>query len=132
MKSYVVYLDQHQAKVFEFQKGEKHKESFSTGSDGRTGHSSQKHAHGKHVEHPSPEEKKFYHDLAHRLGDASEILILGPGLGKVHFQKHLEEHHKPLSTKVVGVETLDHITENQMLAHARKFFRAHDLFSAIG
>jgi stalled ribosome rescue protein Dom34 len=70
----------------------------------------------------------FYAGIAAALADAKEILITGPGQEKVAFAKHLEYHLPGTADKVVGVETVDHPTDPQLLAYARKYFLKVDLF----
>jgi hypothetical protein len=40
--------------------------------------------------------------------------------------KHLHAHDPKIADKVVGVETIDHPTDGQLVAYARKYFVAKD------
>lgn len=54
------------------------------------------------------------------------MLLVGPEDAKTHFQQHLERHHhEALGKKVIGVETVDHPTDGQIVALAKKFLKAH-------
>lgn len=53
--------------------------------------------------------------------NAAEILILGPGEAKTELMGQLEKTNG-LSAKVVGVETTDQLTENQIAAAVRDYF----------
>jgi stalled ribosome rescue protein Dom34 len=75
--------------------------------------------------HPTDEEH-FFRDVARALDGAEEILVVGPAQAKLEFMKHVREHDKPLAAKVLGVETVDHPTDGQLVAHARKYFRIAD------
>jgi stalled ribosome rescue protein Dom34 len=75
--------------------------------------------------HP-PEDQAYFHKVAEALMGAEEILVLGPANAKTEFIKHLSTHDHELSKKVVAVETVDHPTDGQVLAYARKHFRAID------
>ena len=55
-----------------------------------------------------------------------EVLIAGPGSAKTELVKHIEQHDPTLKKKVVGVETIDHPSDGQLVAHARKYFSAAD------
>ncbi|HYM23543.1 MAG TPA: hypothetical protein VEU08_10050, partial [Vicinamibacterales bacterium] len=85
-----------------------------------------------HVKSGSPsgthiaDEPQFYRDVAEALGDAREILVAGPSTAKTEFVKFLQRHAAPVSRCVVGVETLDRLTDNQLLVEARKFFARAD------
>ena len=73
-----------------------------------------------------PEDQRYFHKVAEALADAEEILVVGPANAKTEFVKHLQSHDKALAKKVVAVETVDHPSDGQLLAYARKHFRALD------
>lgn len=122
MANYVVWIDREHAKIFELHPNEvietnmkRHEIRHHTGAE-------KEHNHQKHGE-------KFFCDVAHHLNTAHEILLVGPGQAKDQFKAHLEKHHHgSISNKVVGVETVDHPTDNQVVALAKKFFKAHLAF----
>jgi stalled ribosome rescue protein Dom34 len=62
----------------------------------------------------------YYDEVIGQIRDADSILIVGPGVAKHELQKRLEE--KRLDAKVVGVETVDHLTEPQLTAKVRQHF----------
>ena len=72
------------------------------------------------------EDQKYYHDIAHALEGASEVLVVGPANAKLKFIKHIHAHDKDLVDKIIGVETVDHPTDAQIVAYARKYFFAKD------
>jgi stalled ribosome rescue protein Dom34 len=74
----------------------------------------------------APEDQKYYHDIAKSLDGASEILVVGPANAKLQFIKHVHAHDKDLVDKIIGVETVDHPTDAQVVAYARKYFVAKD------
>jgi len=41
------------------------------------------------------------------------------------FSEELHKNHKPLSTKIKGVKKADSMTENQVKAWVRDFFKSH-------
>jgi hypothetical protein len=65
------------------------------------------------------------------MGAAHEILIVGPSTAKIAFKKHLHRRQPALAKKVVAVETLNHPSEGELLAYARKYFKAVDQMSGI-
>ncbi len=73
-----------------------------------------------------PEDQHFYHEVVEALKGAEEILIVGPANAKLNLIKHIHHHDQPMSSKVVGVETVDHPTDGQLVAYARKYFTAAD------
>ena len=94
------------------------------------------HAHGsgEHLHHRAgvgndgraPDGHRFYETVAQHLATAGEILLAGPGTAKTELMHHLERKHPALAKRVVKVETLDHPTDGQLLALARKQFKAID------
>ncbi|RPJ86456.1 MAG: hypothetical protein EHM18_06150 [Acidobacteria bacterium] len=68
---------------------------------------------------------EYYDHVISRIRDAESILIFGPGEAKVELQKRLER--ESLSGRVVGVETVDKMTDRQIAARVRQHFpeRSH-------
>jgi len=74
----------------------------------------------------APEDQHYYHEIAQHLAGTEEILVVGPANAKTEFMRHLEKHDHGLKSKVVAVEPLDHPTDNQIAAFARKYFKRVD------
>jgi len=74
----------------------------------------------------TPEDQDYYHRVAQALAGASEILIVGPAQAKLQLVKHIHSHEPALVSKVIGVETVDHPSDGQLVAYARKYFLAKD------
>jgi stalled ribosome rescue protein Dom34 len=121
MSSFIVYIDHENAKIFKMAAG--HSEKLDL-------HHHVNLHHKNNQEDKKKDPKKFYHDVAGALTSASEILIVGHGTAKDQFVHHLKDHHhENLAKKVVGVETVDKPSDNQILALARKFFKSAHLFN---
>jgi len=73
-----------------------------------------------------PEDQHYYHEVAEALTGAEEILVVGPGHAKLELIKHIHAHDHGLVDKVIGVETVDHPGDGQLVAFARKYFVAKD------
>jgi hypothetical protein len=69
---------------------------------------------------------KFLEQVAGALAKSGAILVVGPASAKVELVKHLKSAHPSIASKVSAVEAMDHPTDGQLLAHARKFFVADD------
>jgi len=119
MSIHAIMIDSQHAKVFSFAGGEvthhayhRHEPEHHTGHSADAGHNS---------EH-------FFSQVATHLAGATHLLLMGPGLGKDHFKSHLEKHHAhDLATKIVAVDTVDHPTDPQLVAHAREVFAMHHI-----
>jgi hypothetical protein len=57
------------------------------------------------------------------LADANEILIVGPSTAKLHFLNHVHQHDHALLPKIVGLETVDHPSDGQLVAYAKEYFK---------
>ncbi len=80
---------------------------------------------GEASEHPE-DATHFFREVARAVADADTLLIAGPSSAKHDFVKYLDAHEKSLRAKVAGVETVDHPTDREMSAYARKYFKASD------
>ena len=67
-------------------------------------------------------DSKYLHSVIQAVSKSQEILILGPGSAKLELIKHAHKHDALVAEKIVGVETVDHPSDKEILAHARKFF----------
>jgi len=74
----------------------------------------------------APEDQDYYHRVAEALQGASEILIVGPAQAKLQLIKHIHAHDAALVGRIVGVETVDHPSDAQLVAYARKYFLVKD------
>lgn len=72
------------------------------------------------------EDKHYYHAVVEALKGAQEILVVGPAQAKLQLIKHMHAHDLAVADKVVGVETIDHPSDGQLVAYARKYFAAKD------
>ena len=65
---------------------------------------------------------RFYDDVIAYIHDAESILLLGPGEAKGELAKLLES--KGLKQRLVGIETVDKMTDPQIAARVREHFLA--------
>jgi stalled ribosome rescue protein Dom34 len=64
---------------------------------------------------------EYYDDVIASIRNANSILVFGPGEAKVELKKRLEkEKIKNLS---VVIETVDKMTDNQIVAKVRQYFQ---------
>lgn len=72
------------------------------------------------------DDHRFFDEIAEALVGIHEVLIAGPGNAKTAFHTYIADNDVELAQRVVGIETLDHPTAPELLAHARKCFTAID------
>lgn len=117
----VLWIDKQEAKIFRSEG-----ETFSAPTIERPHH--HVHRHPQHTAERSntTEEQHYYHEVARALEGAQGILVVGPATAKLEFIKHVHKHDHALTPKIVGVETVDHPTDGQLVAYARRYFEAAD------
>lgn len=62
----------------------------------------------------------YYGEVISLIREADSILIFGPGEAKVEFETLLK--HEGLGERIVGVETVDKMTDPQITAKVRDYF----------
>ena len=62
--------------------------------------------------------------VAAALAGADQVLVLGPSVTKLRFLPYAQKHDPALEPRIVGLETADHPTDRQLVAHIRQYF--HD------
>ena len=68
--------------------------------------------------------RHLFADVARLLSGAERILIMGPSTTKAQFARYLRENAPQLERCILGVESADHPTDSQLVAYARRYFRA--------
>lgn len=113
----VVWLDHTKALVIHFDKDASESESLKT-------HSTHAHPRQNHGDTHANEDDNtlFFNDIANALTDSQQILVVGPAEAKTVFMKHLTSKLPAIAAKVAAVETVDHPSDGQLLAHARRYF----------
>jgi stalled ribosome rescue protein Dom34 len=81
---------------------------------------------GKAAEHP-----EYYEQIIAKIRHAAEWLVVGPANAKLAFSKHLHKQHANLEHRLVGLETVDHPSDGQLLAYAKQYFTAADRMAGV-
>jgi len=63
----------------------------------------------------------YYNAVIASIRDAESILILGPGEAKGELKKRLVRNK--LHGRIVGIETIDRMTDRQIAAKVRRYFK---------
>lgn len=75
------------------------------------------------------DEHEFYGALCDALIGISEVLVTGSRTALDDFRHYVDKHRPEIAKHVVGYEAVDHPTENQLVALARKFFTEYNLMA---
>jgi stalled ribosome rescue protein Dom34 len=111
----VAFVDHHNAQVVQFdanhvveQKVHEHR-TFT-----------RQHASSVRTEH------EFFAQVCDALDAIAEVLVVGGHTGTADFQNYVDKH-RPLTAKhIVGYEVVDHPSEHELVALARKHFVKYD------
>jgi hypothetical protein len=117
-----VWIDHHEARVFHVSPA-----SFDESVVKAPIHHIHRHPKGPTDEHHHPDDMHhFFAAVAKALDSSEKILIVGPSTAKLQFLRYLHEHARVLEPRVVGIETADHPTDRQLIAHIKHHFGIED------
>ena len=116
----IVWIDHHEARVFHFNVSEVDRLVLHPEHPTRHIHHKANSIGSGHA----AEDHEFLQRVSEAIADAGAVLITGPANAKNELVKHIERHAPELSAKIAGVETVDHPTDGELVATARKFFHA--------
>lgn len=71
-------------------------------------------------------EHAFFGQVCDALGGISEVLVTGSHTAQADFRHYVEKHRPAVAAQIVGWETVDHPSEGQLLAFAKRYFLRHD------
>ena len=110
----VVLIDHHSADVLQFDADQVQAHKVKSHE-----HDTRQHNSGVRTEH------EFFGQVCDALSGITEVLVTGAHTAQSDFRHYVEKHRPTLSKQIVGWETVDHPSEAQLVALARKFFHAH-------
>jgi stalled ribosome rescue protein Dom34 len=118
----VIWIDHHEAHVIHFNADQSDEKTVHPADPPRHLHVKAGSASGTHIT-AAPE---FYREVAAAVAEAQEYLIAGPSSAKTEFIKYLHKHAPLIFDHVSGIETMDRMTDNQLLAEGRRYFAQAD------
>jgi stalled ribosome rescue protein Dom34 len=118
----VVWIDHHEARVFRFSADDVERAVVHPGRPTQHIHHKANSVGSGH----SAEDQEFFRAVVDAVGDAGAVLIGGPASAKHELYKHIQRHAPRLVPRIAAVETLDHPSDGELMAHARHYFRAAD------
>lgn len=117
----VVWIDHRQARVFHFNSEDADKVVIRPEHPVRDYHRKE-----KRTGHHDREDQAFLEQVTKSIADAGAILVVGPGNEKNELIKHIEKAHPRMKGKIEGVELIDHPSDGELVAHARRFLKSAD------
>jgi stalled ribosome rescue protein Dom34 len=118
----VLWIDHAESRIFSFNRDD---------VDSLRIHSTHRHQHLHHKAGAVGAGKEgidvpYFGAVADALKDFGEVLIVGPGNAKDQFVAYVHAQHPDLREKITDVETVDHPTDGEITALARKHFKTAD------
>jgi stalled ribosome rescue protein Dom34 len=115
-------MDHQEARVLHFTRDKAEKELVHAHPKFRKMH----HRKGAIGGGKTPEDRKYFDQVAASLAGATEILIVGPAQCGHEFAGYLHTHARDLAGKVLAVEAADHPSDGELLKLARRYFAGAD------
>ena len=111
----VVWIDHQSAQVLQFDAEHVRAQKVKAHA-----HYTRQHGSSVRTEH------EFFGEVCDALAGIAEVLVTGSHAAQADFRRYVEKHRHALSRQIVGWETVDHPSEGQLLALARKYFLKYD------
>jgi stalled ribosome rescue protein Dom34 len=121
MRQTAMWIDHDEARVFHVDGETSDESTFKSAQHHVRRHPASQETRTRN--HPQ-DEPIFFAQVMKALEGAEQILIMGPSVTKLHFLRYAQEHAKEVASRIVGLETADHPTDPQLIAHVRHYFHS--------
>lgn len=111
----VVWIDHHNAKVVQFDAEQVQIQKVQAHS-----HDTRQHNSGVRTEH------EFFAEVCDELAGVSQVVVTGSHTALSDFRHYVDKHRTAAAQQIVAWEVVDHPTEGQLVAFARKYFLDHE------
>ena len=117
-----VWIDHQEARIYHVAEG-----TFDEATVKAPAHHLHRHPKGATAEHNHPEDQhRFFAEVARALEGTKQILLVGPSTAKLQFLRYAHQHAPAIEPNIVGIETVDHPTDAQLVAHIKRYFHVTD------
>ncbi len=65
---------------------------------------------------------QYYQEIMDKVADADQIFVFGPGEARTEFEKEMQKS-KTLASKIRAVEPADKMTDNQIVAKVKDYYK---------
>jgi hypothetical protein len=111
----VVWADHRTAQVLQFDA-----EHVETKSIRSHQHYTRQHGSAVRTEH------EFFGEVCDAIDGIAEVLMTGSHTALADFRHYVDKHRPHTGARIIAYEVVDHPTENQLVAAARKRFSKYD------
>lgn len=123
----IIWLDHREAHVIHFDSESTKMETVKTKSNQLHLH----HKRGSVGNGNLGSNADYLREVMDAIQNDNEILVVGPGSAKTELKDYISTHDPRIAKKIVGVETVDHPTDGQLLAFAKKYFLKADMMRKV-
>lgn len=116
----VIWTDHQAARVLNFDSEHVQAQKVRASS-----HYTRQHHSGVRTEH------EFFGEVCDALKDFNEVLVTGGKTAIADFRHYAEKHRPHVTPRIVGYEVVDHPTDPQLVALARKYFLKLDRMEGL-
>jgi stalled ribosome rescue protein Dom34 len=116
----VVRIDHHSAQVLQFDANQVQAQALKAHS-----HPTKQHGSAVRAEH------EFFGEVCDALAGITEVLVAGSHTAQADFKHYLTKHRPAMAAQIAGYETVDHPSDNQLVALARDFFLKYDRMAGV-
>ncbi len=111
----VVRVDHHSAQILQFDPDHVESQKLKAHS-----HPTRRHGSAVRSEH------EFFAEVCAALEGIAEVLVVGSKTALADFRHYVEKHRPQTARHIVGYETVDHPSDGQLVALARRYFLKYD------
>lgn len=111
----VVWTDHKEAQVLQF-------DAEQVLADKVRSHTHHTAQHGSAVR----SEHEFFGEVCDALDGVGEVLVTGSHTAIADFRHYADKHRPQTAARIAAYEVVDHPSDNQLVALARKYFLKHD------
>ncbi len=79
----------------------------------------------KYLEREKQQLKQYFNAIASQIKESDALVIFGPAGTNEKFGAELHQNHNNLSTKIKGIKKADSMSDNQIKALVRDFFKSN-------
>jgi hypothetical protein len=117
----IIWLDHRDARVVGFSIDASRTVEFHSQVEGKIHHRANTIGSG-HL----ADDHHFFDEIAEAVRGVHEVVVCGPGNAKTAFMTYVGERHPDTARQIIGVETQSHPSDAELLAWAKKYFKAVD------
>lgn len=122
-KAIIIYIDDDSEKIFTVPSNIEHFHIHGGSGTRFKGGPQDVIQDSKYLEREKHQLKKFFQNILKKTSNSNSIVLFGPAEVKDKFKKLLERTYPSYHKQLVGVLTTDSMTDNQLKAWVRNYFK---------